>query len=152
MQSPDEIYLNDIWANFWCFHWSDVLLKEIVKLKKNKYDQKIRYEKKKKTSKKSHRNIKSQNLRKRYIFFFVLRNVWFFTKFFNLKSISKKCDVCNWQCRTNQWVFPQAVPFKVNLKQKYSIDVCVAAYHVRQINETTQNTRKEIRYLLILWV
>ena len=36
---------------------------------------------------------KSQNLRKRYIFFVVLRNVWFFTKFFILRSISKKCDM-----------------------------------------------------------
>ena len=40
--------------------------------------------------------------------------------------------------------------FKRNIVT-YSVDVCVATYHVlRQINETKQNTRKEIRYLLIL--
>ena len=41
--------------------------------------------------------------------------------------------------------------FKRNILT-YSIDVCVATYHVRQINETTQSTRNEIRYLLILQV
>ena len=34
----------------------------------------------------------------------------------------------------------------------YSIDACVTTYHVRQTMETTQNTCKEIRYLLILWL
>ena len=32
----------------------------------------------------------------------------------------------------------------------YSIDTCVTTYHVQQTIETTQSTRKEIRYLLIL--
>ena len=41
--------------------------------------------------------------------------------------------------------------FKRNIVT-YSIDVWVATYHVWQINETTQSARKEIRYLLILWV
>ena len=67
--------------------------KEDGEIQKIINDQKTRYEKKKKTSKKSHGNIKSQNLRKRYIFFVVLRNVWFFIKFFILKSILKKCDM-----------------------------------------------------------
>ena len=32
--------------------------------------------------------------------------------------------------------FLKLFPFKVNLKQTYSIDVCVATYNVQQINET----------------
>ena len=57
----------------------------------------------------------------------------------NFKEISKKffssCLIYNQFKRNNV---------------TYSIYVCVATYHVRQINETTQNIRKEIRCLLIL--
>ena len=68
------------------------------------------------------------------------RDVWFATKFFILKSVSKKCVyVFNWQCATNQWIFSQAPRFKVSLKE---IMLHIRLMYVWQLTMCSKSTKR----------
>ena len=91
-------------------------------------------------------------MQNRYIFFFVLRNVWFFTKFFILKSVSEKCDhVFNWQCTTNQWVFSQAVSFKVSLKETYLRIQLMYVWQLTMCDKSTKRYKTLVKKFVTYW-